>query len=304
MYDIVVIGSGVAGMTATLYALRSNKSVLILDKEGYGGQISKSPRIENYPTHKSVSGSELADEIFDQITDLGAVFELEAVEKIEKKDNIFEVKTEYSAYAAKSVVIANGVTPRKLKLEKEDEFLGSGVYTCAICDGPFFAGEEVVLVGDGNSAMQYALMLASYCKKVILVTMFDKFFGEKVLEDAVKNTSNIEIIQNAVASKLIGENELTAVEFKRSDNSYFELKTKALFVAIGQIPDNKRFENLVNLDNLGYIISDESTETKTPGVFVAGDTRTKKVRQVATAVGDGAVAGTSAVNYINTLERQ
>ena len=299
MFDITIIGCGVAGMTAALYSLRANKSVLILEKECYGGQIAKSPLIENFPTKKSSSGSDLADELFEQITDLGVEFELEDVEKIEQKEGYFVVKTDYNEHKTKAVIIANGVKPRTLGLDNEDKFLGNGVFYCAVCDGPFYAGQEVVLVGDGNSAMQYALMLAGYCKKVTMVTMFDKFFGEKVLEDKLRETKNIEIIPNAVASKLVGEEKLSAVEFKRTDNSTFTIETNALFVAIGQLPDNKRFENLVDLDKNGYIVANEDTTTKTKGVFVAGDTRTKSVRQVTTAVADGAVASVSAVNYLN-----
>lgn len=299
MFDITIIGCGVAGMTAALYSLRANKKVLILEKESYGGQIAKSPLIENFPTKKSASGSELADELFEQITELGVEFELEDVEKIETKENIFIVKTDYNEYETKAVIIANGVKPRTLGLENEEKFLGNGVYYCAVCDGPFFAGQDVVLVGDGNSAMQYALMLAGYCKKVTMVTMFDKFFGEKVLEDKLRETENIEIIPNAVASKLIGNDKLSSVEFKSSNGHNFEIKTKALFVAIGQLPDNNKFENVVDLDKNGYIVAGEDTTTKTNGIFVAGDTRTKAVRQVTTAVSDGAIAAVAAVNYIN-----
>lgn len=304
MFDIIIIGSGVAGMTAALYALRSNKKVLIIEKEGYGGQIAKSPKVENYPTKKSVSGSDLVDEIFDQIIALGVVFELEDVESLEKNDNTFTVKTNYNTYSAKSVIIANGVVARKLKLQNEEKLIGKGIYYCAICDGPFFAGKDVVLVGDGNSAMQYALMLAGYCNKVTMVTMFDKFFGEKALEDAIRANPKIELIQNAVASSLIGEDELKAVEFTKTNGDKFVLNTKALFVAIGQVPDNKRFENLVDLDQFGYIVADESCKTKTQGLFVAGDCRTKAVRQVATAIGDGAVAGTVSTQYVNLLPKE
>ena len=300
MYDIIVIGSGVAGMTAALYALRSNKKVLIIEKESYGGQIAKSPKVENYPTKKSISGADLTDEIFDQISALGVVFELENVEKIEKIEDKFVVTTDYNTYEAISVIIANGVTARKLKVENEDKLLGNGVYYCAICDGPFFAGKDVTLVGDGNSAMQYALMLADYCTKVTMVTMFDKFFGEEALEKAIRANNKIEIIPNAVVSKLNGAEALEEVEFTCSDGSKFQLQTNALFVAIGQVPDNKKFENVVDLDKSGYIEANETCRTKTAGLFVAGDCRAKTVRQVATAIGDGAVAGTEAVNYINT----
>lgn len=300
MFDVTIIGSGVAGMTAALYALRSNKKVLIIEKESYGGQIAKSPKVENYPTKKSISGSDLVDEIFDQVSELGVTFELEDVESVDKVDDKFVIKTNYNQYESKTVIIANGVTARKLNLDNEDKLLGNGVFYCAICDGPFFAGQDVVLVGDGNSAMQYALMLADYCTKVTMVTMFDKFFGEQALEKAIRNNPKIEIIPNAVASKLIGGEKLQSVEFKRQDDSHFVIDTNALFVAIGQVPDNNRFANVVELDKAGYIVADESCCTKTEGLFVAGDCRVKSVRQVATAIGDGAVAGTNAVNYINS----
>lgn len=301
MFDVIVIGCGVAGMTAALYALRSNKKVMIIDKESYGGQIAKSPKVENYPTKKSISGSDLVDEIFDQISDLGVTFELEDVEKIEKTNEKFVVKTNYNTYESKSVVIATGVKPRKLNLENEDNLIGNGVYYCAICDGPFFAGKEVCLTGDGNSAMQYALMLSNYCSKVKMFTMFDKFFGEKALEDAIRNNPKIEVIQNSIVSKLIGEDKLTAIEIK-GESGITSFETDALFVAIGQVPDNKKFENVVNLTESGYIASSEDCKTSTPGVFVAGDCREKAIRQVATAIGDGAVAGTQVVNYLNSLK--
>lgn len=289
-------------MTAALYALRGGKKVLIIEKESYGGQIAKSPKVENYPTKKSISGSELSDEIFDQIVDNGVTFELENVESVKKVGNNFEIKTDYNTYTSKSVIIANGATPRKLNLVGEEKLIGNGVFYCAICDGPFFKGKDVVLVGDGNSAMQYALMLSSYCSKVTLVTMFDKFFGEKSLEKLIRDKNNIEIIPNAVASKLVGDTSLEAVEFSSAGSKKFIINTNALFVAIGQVPDNKKFENVVDLDDNGYIIAAETCTTKTEGLFVAGDTRTKKIRQVATAVGDGAVAGSAAINYINSLE--
>ena len=302
MFDITIIGSGVAGMTAALYALRSEKKVLILERETYGGQIAKSPKVENYPTLKSVSGYELSDKIFEQINDLGVTFELEEVQKLEKQGDIFKVTTDYHTYDSKSVIIANGVKPRMLNLENEEKLLGKGIYYCAICDGPFFKGQDVVLVGDGNSAMQYALLLAGFCHKVRMVTMFDKFFGEKSLEDAIRANKKIEIIPNATASKLIGDVKLEKVEFTKSNGEKFILDTPALFVAIGQVSDNDMFKEYVDLDKAGYIKADETCTTKIPGLFVAGDCRAKKIRQVATAIGDGAVAGSQAVNYVNSLK--
>lgn len=301
MFDVTIIGSGVAGMTAALYALRGGKKVLILEKESYGGQIAKSPKVENYPTKKSISGADLSDEIFDQIIDLGVTFELEDVQSVKKDGKTFVITTDYNTYQSKSVIIANGASPRKLNLPNEEKLIGNGVFYCAICDGPFYKGQDVVLVGDGNSAMQYALMLSSYCKSVTMVTMFNRFYGEESLEKLIRSKENIKIIPNALASNLIGDTSLEAVEFSSADSSKFVIKTKALFVAIGQVPDNEKFSSLVDLDDLGYIVSDETCTTKTAGLFVAGDTRTKKIRQVATAIGDGAVAGSSAINYVNSL---
>ena len=301
MFDIIIIGAGMAGMTASLYALRNNKKVLLIEKESVGGQIATSPKVENYPTHKSASGSELADQLFDQILDLGVDFELENVLKIEKNGNIFKVTTDYNEYESRSVILATGVKHRTLGIQNEDKFIGKGVYYCAICDGPFFKDQEVSLIGDANSAMQYALMLASYCKKVNMFLLFDKFFGEKALEQQILNTPNIEITKNVKAVDLKGENGLESIVFETKDKQTFKHKTKAVFVAIGQIPDNKMFENLVDIDKTGYIQAGETCETKTPGLFVAGDCRTKEIRQVATAVGDGAICATKACKYLQTL---
>lgn len=301
MLDIIVIGGGMAGMTASLYALRNNKKVLILEKESVGGQIAKSPKVENYPTKKEISGTELADEVFEQITELGAEFELENVKAITKENNIFKVTTDYNTYEAKSVIIATGAKPRALNLENEEKLVCHGVYYCAICDGPFFADQEVALIGDANSALQYALMLSSYCSKVHMFTLFDKFFGEKSLQDAVLATKNIEVTHEVSAIKFNGTDNLESIVFKRKDGSLFEHKTKAVFIAIGQVPDNKVFEKLAELDSKGYIISDETCMTKTPGLFVAGDCRTKQIRQVTTAISDGAVAAMNACKYLSSL---
>lgn len=289
-------------MTASLYALRNDKKVLILERESVGGQIAQSPKVENYPTKKSVAGAELADEVFEQITALGVDFELENVMSVTKQDNIFNITTDYNNYQAKAVILATGVKHRTLGIEKESVLIGKGVYYCAICDGPFFAGQEVSLIGDANSALQYALMLAGYCKQVNMFTLFDKFFGEKALVDAVKKTPNIKITHNMKAVDLVGDESLEAIIFENKDGERVEHKTKAVFVAIGQIPDNKQYEALVDIDKAGYIMADESCQTKTAGLFVAGDCRTKEVRQVATAVSDGAVAAMKACKYLSTLE--
>ena len=301
-YDVIVIGAGASGMTAALYALRAGKSVLIIEKETVGGQISFSPRVENFPTIKEISGQDLSDRLFDQIMDQGVAFELETVEKIEKLDEKgFKVTTDYHVYTSKAVIIATGVKHRHLGLQREDEFIGRGVYYCALCDGAFYEGKDVVLIGDGNSALQYALYLSNICSKVTVVTLFDYFAGESLLVERLKARSNVEIIMGYASTSFLGQDKFEGIAFKETyGDKTMEIKTNAVFVAIGQVPDNKKFENVVDLDKQGFIIATEDTLTKTEGIFVAGDCRTKSVRQLTTAVGDGANAATAACNYINT----
>lgn len=303
MYDVIVIGAGAAGMTSALYALRNNKTVLVLESESLGGQIAMSPRLENYPTIKEISGEQFADKLFDQITSLGAEVEIEKVELIEKLgEGNFKVKTEYNEYSAKSVIIASGVKHKHLRTKSDrEDLVGHGVYYCAICDGPFYKDREVAIIGDANTALQYSLLLSSYCKKVYVYTLFDKFFGDKAHVKALLAKDNVEWRPNTSVIDFIGEDELTAIEYKDKDGNILRHELPAVFVAIGQVPDNKAFANLVDIDNMGYIIADETCKTKTDGLYVAGDCRTKAVRQVATAIGDGAVAGTNASMYIESL---
>ena len=304
MYDLIVIGAGAAGMTSALYALRNSKTVLVLESESLGGQIANSPRLENYPSIKEISGEQFADNLFEQITAHGAELEIEKVVGIEKLgEGNFKVKTEYNEYSAKSVVIASGVKHKHLRTKSDrEDLVGKGVYYCAICDGAFYKGQEVAVIGDANTALQYSLLLASYCKKVYIYTLFDKFFGDKAHVKALMAKDNIEWRPNTSVIDFIGEKELTAIEYKDADGNIKTHELPAVFVAIGQIPDNKAFANVVDIDNMGYIIADETCKTKTEGVYVAGDCRTKGVRQVATAISDGAVAATNACLYIESLD--
>ncbi len=301
-YDIVVIGGGPAGMTAALYALRNEKKVLILEKEGFGGQIATSPRLENYPTIESISGSEWSDRLFEQITNLGAEFELEEVESIEKIDNVFHIKTNYGEHEALTVIIANGVKPRKMGLPNEDDLVGKGVSYCAVCDGPFYKGKEIYLIGDANTALQYALLLSGYCPKVHMLTLFDKLFGDSILINRVLQAENIDIRHNLALQKLVETNgELSSIELEDTiSKEKVVYQTNNVFIAIGQVPQNKFLEGLIDLDH-GFIVTDELMNTKVPGLFAAGDTRKKENKQVITACNDGAVAAMSAVKYLNTL---
>lgn len=298
MVDIVVVGGGPSGMTAALYALRSNKTVLILEKENFGGQIANSPRVENYPTINEISGLDLSDRMFSQIMKLGAQFELEDVLKIEKIENKFVITTNYNKYETKAVIIANGVKHRLMNLPNEEKLIGKGISFCAVCDGPMYKGKEAFLIGDANTALQYALLLSNYCTKVHMFTLFDKFFGETILQDRVNAKENIIVKHDMNLVEYQGEDKLEGLVFENTKTKdRIEYKTDNVFVAIGQIPQNEQFANLVDLEK-GYIVTDESMQTKTPGVFAAGDTRKKEIRQVVTACNDGAIAALSAVKYI------
>ncbi len=299
MTDIIVIGAGASGMTAALYALRNGKSVTVLEEDTFGGQIASSPRVENFPTIKEIAGSELSDRLFEQITALGAEVELEKALSIEKKGKGFVVKTDYGERECKSVIIAAGVKHKHLRFPNEENLVGKGISYCAICDGPFYTGEEVALVGDGNTALQYAILLSGYCPKVYVYTLFDKFFGDESLVKTLLSKPNVVWKPNTSLTAYIGENQLEGFKYKDADGNEQEHRIKALFVAIGQVPDNKKFENLVTLDKDGYIVADETCVTSTDGVFVAGDCRTKKIRQLTTSVADGAVAALAACAYID-----
>lgn len=303
MYDIIIIGAGAAGMTSALYALRNGKKVLVLEGDSLGGQIATSPRLENFPSIKEISGEAFADNLFEQITSLGAEVEIEKAVRIEKlEDKTFSVKTEYNEYFAKSVIIAAGVKHKHLKTRHDrEDLVGKGVYYCAVCDGPFYKGREVAVIGDANSALQYALLLSGYCKKVYMYTLFDKFFGDAGLVKALRAKENIEVRPNTSVVDFLGEDELTGIEYMDKDGNLCRQDIPAVFVAIGQVPDNAAFANVADLDKNGYIIADESCKTRTEGVFVAGDCRTKAVRQVSTAVSDGAIAATNASLYLESL---
>ena len=299
MHDIIIIGGGPSGMTAALYALRANKSVLILEKENFGGQIANSPKVENYPTIKEISGSDLTDLMVNQIMDMGAEFELENVQNIQKKGEIFEVTTDYGTHEGRAVIIANGVKHRTLGLPKEEELIGKGVYYCAVCDGPMYKGKEVYLIGDANTALQYAVLLSGYCTKVHMFCLFDHFFGDPILQDRVRAKENVEVTFNMNLVEYKGENHLEGLVFENTQtHELFEFKTDNVFVSVGQIPDNEKFANLVELEK-GFILTDADMCTKTPGVYACGDTRKKAIKQVVTACNDGAIAAMSAVKYLN-----
>lgn len=298
IYDVMVIGGGPAGMSASLYALRDDKKVLLLEKESIGGQIATSPRVENFPTKETISGTELADEMFTQVMNLGVHFELDTITEVRKEDDLFALAGTYGTYYGKTVIIATGVKSLKLNVPGEEEFSGKGVSYCATCDGPFFKGQNTAVIGDANSALQYALLLSSYCPNVTLLTLTDKLFGERMLIEKVKATSNIKIISNVQTTAFIGNNDLEKIAYKDlKAGEIKELPVKGAFVAIGKKAQNEIFENFVDLEK-GYILTDDNMQTKTPGMYAAGDCRLKAVKQAITACNDGAIAAINAIKYL------
>lgn len=289
-------------MTCALNLLRLGKSVLLIEKESFGGQIASSPRVENIPSIKSISGLDFSNNLFEQICDLGVEFEIEEIKGLTKENNIFKVEGEYNNFYAKSVVIANGVMPREIGVRNEIELRGKGVSYCAVCDGAFYKDEDIVIVGDANTALQYAILLSKSSKTVYLYTLFDKFFADDILVSRLKEHDNIIIKHNVSLVDICGDNSVNACVFKDTKtNEETKIDVKAVFIAIGQLPKNEVFTNLVDLEN-GYILTNDKMETKTPGLYAIGDTRKKPLRQVVTAQNDGSIAAFFAANYIDSLK--
>ena len=300
MYDIIIVGAGPAGLTAALYALRADKRVLILEKENFGGQITFSPKVENYPTLMQISGSELAQMMLDQVLEHGADIEMAEVQHIFCDENKKMILTDHGTFEGRAVILATGSKHRQLGLEMENELIGKGVSYCAVCDGAFFAGKEVAIVGGGNTALQEALMLSEYCTHVTMIQNLSVMTGEARLVSALKKKENVTMIFNTVVTALIGEDSLEEIVlYNETEDTVDSLKVEGLFVAIGQVPENEPFADLTRLNEAGYIVADESCLTETEGIFVAGDCRTKAVRQVTTATGDGAVAALAACRYLD-----
>lgn len=302
MYDIIIAGGGPAGLTSAIYALRAGKTVLVIEKNGFGGQIAFSPKVENIPGTRTISGTEFADKLTDHAMDLGADVELEKVISVTKDGDIFTVGTEEGGeYQAKAVILALGVKHRTLGLDGEEELIGNGISFCAVCDGAFYTGQKVAMIGGGNSALQEALLLAEVCEKVTIVQNLAFLTGEKKLADALAEKDNVEIIYSTVVSEYITENgELKGLKLHNdATGEESHIAVDGTFLAVGLMPENDAFAHLAGLNDWGYFDSGEDCTTKTPGLFVAGDCRSKTIRQVVTAAGDGAIAAMAACRYID-----
>ncbi len=301
IYDVLIVGAGTAGMTAAIYALRAKKSVLLLESVTPGGQIINTHKIDNYPAAPGVSGVEFANTLKSQVESFGGEFEFARVEKIEEKDGIFEVSTDdedLGLLRAYSVILANGSAERKLGLENEEKYIGRGISYCATCDGNFFKDKTIAIYGGGNTAVYSALYLANLAKKVYLITR-SNFRAEKSLVEKISAVENAELLRGTTVIALSGEKKLESITLS-SKSGEETLAVDGLFVSIGRVPDNSAFKDFIELDESGYIKSDETCKTSRKGVFCAGDTRTKLLHQLVTATSDGAIAATNAIEYLNS----
>lgn len=316
IYDIIIVGAGTAGLSAAIYGVRAGKRVLVLEEKTYGGQIVNTPAVENYPGISKISGFEFATNLYNQAVGLGAKVKLTKVVKVEEikavttgldeneglttaNVDMKKVVTDTEEYMANAVILATGAKNRPLGLDREKELIGAGVSYCATCDGMFFRGRDVVCVGGGNTALEDAIFLSNYCNKIYLVHRRDQFRGEEKLVELVMSKDNVELVLNSKVIELIGDDAVEGVVIENTlDRSIRKLKCNGVFVAIGQIPDNERYSDLVELDNLGYIVAGEDCKTSCNGIFAAGDCRTKTVRQLTTAAADGAVAALAACEYM------
>lgn len=301
MYDIIVVGGGPAGLTAALYALRANKSVLIIEKATFGGQITYSPRVENYPAVPDSSGNEIAEKLVDQVLSQGAEIELSKVLEIRDGDTK-TVVTEDGEYECKAVIIATGARHRMLGIAGEEKLVGEGISFCAVCDGAFYNGKEVAVVGGGNSALQEALLLCENASRVTVIQNLPYLTGEKRLADRLYANEKATVLLSKTVKGFVGDSTLSGVVIADAETGEEQtLKVDGLFVAIGLVPQNEPFSNVLTLNDYGYADADEDCRTKTEGIFVAGDCRSKRIRQVTTAVADGAVAALAACDYIDNM---
>ncbi len=298
MYDVIVVGAGPAGLTSALYLRRANKSVLVLEANTYGGQIINASNIENYPGIESISGFDYATNLYNQVKKLGAEIKYETVLRVEDDKTVV---TNKGSYQAKAVIIATGSEKRKLNIPKEEDFVGKGVSYCATCDGNFYKGKVVAVTGGGNTALEDAIYLSDLASKVYLIHRRDEFRAEPTYVHVVRNKDNIELILNSNIVEINGEDSIKSIIIKDNMNNTKVLDIDGLFIAVGQEPKNEIFKNIVDLNDKGYIITSDDVHTKTPGIYAAGDTRVKDLRQLTTAVGDGSNAAMAAIKEMKNI---
>ena len=301
MTDVLVVGAGTAGLTAAIYACRTGLSCTVLESESPGGQILNSPEVENFPALPKVSGFDFSMALYKQAQESGAKIEFADVLSANIRGRAKHLETTEGYYEGKTLIIANGAKRRKLGCAGEERLAGRGVSYCATCDGAFFRGKDVAMVGGGNTAMEDSLFLSTLCNKVYIIHRRDSFRASNVLTESVKQRGNIELVMHGGVESINGENAVESLSVK--DLKTGEIKNipvSAVFIAVGLVPDNGAFAGDIELDKSGYIVAGENCRTNIEGVYAAGDTRTKQLRQLVTAAADGAVAAFEAANYLNT----
>ncbi len=302
MYDIIVIGAGPAGLTAALYICRANKKVLVLEKGTFGGQITYSPHLENIPGFPHLSGNEYAEKLLEQVVAQGADIEYGEALSVKENGNTKTVLTDRGEYTALAVIVATGARHRTLQVPNEEKFIGNGISFCAVCDGAFYRDKVVGVVGGGNTALQEAVLLADTAKQVYVFQLLDHLTGEQKLKDRIQTLGNVSVKTNVTVTSILGDRVLEGIRYRHTKTGEEDtISLDGLFIAIGFIPQNEPFENILELDRDGYAEAGENCAAKTPGVFVAGDCRTKIIRQVTTAAADGTVAALNACNYVDTV---
>ena len=299
IYDVIIVGCGPAGMTAAIYALRANKKVLILEGEAIGGKIASSPLVENYPGFKQIGGNELVDNLYEQVESLGGVVEFDKALKIEN-GKVKKVIGEFNTYEAYSVILAIGSKYRTLKIENEDNYIGSGISFCVVCDGAFYKNQDVAVIGGGNSAIINAISLADICNKVYVINRRDELRADTILQEEIKQKNNVEIIYNAKVTQYLGEDNIKGLVI--NDNK--TINVSGIFLSIGQDADSEFIKDLINLDERNYILTNENFETNEAGIFAAGDCVHKNIRQLTTAMNDGTIAALSAIQYLKGVTKE
>ena len=294
-FDIVIVGAGTAGMTAGIYATRANKKTLILEGKNYGGQIINTPDIENFPALNHISGIEYATNLYNQVKELGVTYKREEVQNI-TEDRL--VTTNKNQYQAKAIIIATGTQNRKLGLEGEDSLVGRGISYCATCDGRFYKGKNVAVIGGGNTAIEDAIYLSDLAEKVYLIHRREGFRADQKAIEILKSKKNVGFILNNKLHKLIAENKLTGLEIINNEKEITKIDISGLFIAIGQIPNTEIFKGFIDLNESGYIKSEDGVHTNIEKIYVAGDVREKELRQLITAASDGAIAANTAISEI------
>ncbi len=302
IYDVIIIGAGPAGMTSSIYASRANLDVLMVEKKYPGGQMLSTAEIENYTGYENITGPDLSEKMFEHSKKFGTDFVFGEIKKLKIENNIKILEISGKTYKAKSIIIATGTQARLLGIEGEKEFTSKGVSYCAVCDGAFFKGKNVVVIGGGDSAIEESLYLANLVNKVTVVHRRDELRAQKILQDRAFKKKNIEFCWDSIPVKINGEKKVTGIEVKNvKTNEIKKIEAEGIFIYIGMIPQTEVFKDLNILDEKGYVIADENMLTSVEGVFVAGDVRQKEIRQVVTATSDGAIAAQSAYKYIELL---